>query len=127
MANQIDEEEPLDPVMEKVRVKMVRLLVVSIGVMVIALMTVLGAIVYKISQGSEKKEAETDNSAVSTQSATQTGLLENIDVDLPEGASVLSSDLVDNRLIIDVRLNNGQRQFWIIDLSTGATSRVTTK
>jgi len=127
MANQIEEEEPLDPVMEKVRVKMVRLLGISIGLMLLALITVLGAVVYKISQGSEGKEAKNDNSTALTQSSAQTSLLENIDVDLPEGASVLSSALADNRLMIDVRLKNGQRQFWIIDLTTGATSRVTTK
>ena len=42
------DEKPLDPEMEKVRRKMVRLLAVSIGVMFIGLMAVLGAIVYKI-------------------------------------------------------------------------------
>jgi hypothetical protein len=44
------EEKPLDPEMEKVRRKMVRLLAVSIGIMFIGLMTVLGAIVYKFTQ-----------------------------------------------------------------------------
>jgi hypothetical protein len=44
------DEKPLDPEMEKVRRKMVRLLAVSIGVMFIGLMTVLGAIVYKFTQ-----------------------------------------------------------------------------
>jgi hypothetical protein len=50
--NQDDlEEKPLDPDMEKVRRKMVRLLAVSIGIMFIGLMAVLGAIVYKFTQG----------------------------------------------------------------------------
>jgi hypothetical protein len=49
--NQDDlEEKPLDPDMEKVRRKMVRLLAVSIGIMFIGLMAVLGAIVYKFTQ-----------------------------------------------------------------------------
>ena len=44
------DEQPLDPAMERVRRKMIRLLAVSIGIMVIGLMAVLAAIVYKISQ-----------------------------------------------------------------------------
>ncbi len=44
------EEQPLDPAMERVRRKMIRLLAVSIGIMVIGLMAVLAAIVYKINQ-----------------------------------------------------------------------------
>ncbi|WP_137131694.1 hypothetical protein [Rhizobium sp. FY34] len=42
------EEEPLDPVMEAVRRKMVRLQVVSGGIMFISLMAVLLAVVYKV-------------------------------------------------------------------------------
>ena len=45
-----DEDEPLEPAVEAIRVKMVRLLAVSGGIMVLGLMTVLGAIVYKINQ-----------------------------------------------------------------------------
>lgn len=44
------EDKPLDPVMENVRRKMVRLQVVSAGVMLVMLMVVLGAIVYKLRQ-----------------------------------------------------------------------------
>ena len=47
------DEKPLDPEMEKVRRKMVRLLAVSIGIMFIGLMTVLGAIVYKFTSSDD--------------------------------------------------------------------------
>ena len=44
------EEKPLDPVMENVRRKMIRLQLVSAGVMMVMLMVVLGAIVYKLTR-----------------------------------------------------------------------------
>ena len=52
-----DEEEPLDPAVEAVRVKMVRLLAVSGGIMMLGLMAVLLAIVYKVNQDVEPKAA----------------------------------------------------------------------
>lgn len=42
------DEKPLDPEVEKVRQKMVRLLVVSIGIMIIGVMAVLAAVVYRV-------------------------------------------------------------------------------
>ena len=49
-----EDEKPLDPAMENVRKKMVRLLAISLGVMMVGLMAVLGAIVYKISGGGKE-------------------------------------------------------------------------
>ncbi len=46
----IENEEPLDPKVEAIRRKMMRLLMVSGGIMMVGLMTVLIAIVYKINQ-----------------------------------------------------------------------------
>ncbi len=128
MAKQIDEEEPLDPVMERVRVKMVRLLVVSIGVMVIALMSVLFAIVYKINKSSEEAEVEPAETAVPSGAVDNVKLLENISVDLPDGVSVLSSQISGSRLMLELRMNDGLYQFWIIELQSGKViTRVTTK
>ena len=45
--NNGDEDKPLDPMVENVRRRMMRLMVVSIGIMMIGLMAVLGSIVYK--------------------------------------------------------------------------------
>lgn len=128
MANQIEEDEPLDPVMEKVRVKMVRLLGISIGLMLLALITVLGAVVYKISQGSETPEAEAENIEPNTMPAQNLVLLENLAIDVPEGARVISSNLSSGNLLLDLRLSDGARQFWIVNLQTGdVLSRVTLK
>lgn len=128
MANQIEEDEPLDPVMEKVRVKMVRLLGISIGLMLLALITVLGAVVYKISQGSETPAAEAENIEPNTMPAQNLVLLENLEVDVPEGTRIISSNLSSGNLLLDLRLSDGARQFWIVNLQTGdVLSRVTLK
>ena len=128
MANQIDEDEPLDPVMEKVRVKMVRLLGISIGLMLLALITVLGAVVYKISQGSETSEGEVEDNQPNAQPASNLVLLENLEVNVPEGARVISSSLSNGNLLLDLRLSDGARQFWIVDLQSGdVKSRLTLK
>jgi hypothetical protein len=58
------EEKPLDPVMENVRRKMVRLQLVSAGVMLVMLMAVLGAIVYKVTSMDDKPAAQSAGVAV---------------------------------------------------------------
>ena len=52
------EEKPLDPVMENVRRKMIRLQLVSAGVMLVMLMVVLGAIVYKVTRLSDQDASQ---------------------------------------------------------------------
>jgi hypothetical protein len=119
MDNQIDEEQPLDPVMERVRVKMVRLLGISIGLMLIALLTVLGAVIYKINQ--PEKDNITENQTNSSQSGLYSAgpILEAISVDLPNGAKISSSNFSGNRMSVDFVLQDGSHQLWIVDLQTG--------
>lgn len=122
----MEEEEPLDPVMERVRVKMVRLLGISIGLMLIALLTVLGAVIYKINQPDETSNAE--NGAISSQQGSWVAgpVLEAITVDLPDGARVSQTSLSGNRLLINIQLADQSRELRIIDLETGKQlSRIT--
>ena len=55
--NDDQEDKPLDPVMENVRRKMMRLQLVSGGIMLLMFMAVLAAIVYKINTRESKPEA----------------------------------------------------------------------
>lgn len=55
--NNDQEDKPLDPVMENVRRKMMRLQLVSGGIMLLMFMAVLAAIVYKINTRDGKPEA----------------------------------------------------------------------
>lgn len=58
------EDKPLDPVMEKVRRKMVRLQLVSAGIMLVLLMAVLGTIVYKITRPDPRAAAAIASSGI---------------------------------------------------------------
>ena len=46
------EEKPLDPAVERVRAKMVRLLAVSMGIMFVSIFAVLAAVIYRINADS---------------------------------------------------------------------------
>ena len=55
--NANDDDAPLDPAVERVRRKVMRLMGISVAIMMVGLMAVIGAIFYKISSsGSEKTE-----------------------------------------------------------------------
>lgn len=107
------EDEPLDPVMEKVRRKMVRLQIVSAGIMFVSLMAVLVAVVYKASNSSEAaKPAAPGGFAVPADqplSATAT---------LPAGFVIQSVSNSGSQILFFGTLV-GTRKVMIFDLSVG--------
>lgn len=111
------EEQPLDPAMERVRRKMIRLLAVSIGIMVIGLMAVLAAIVYKINQpaGGAAKPV-----AVRSEAPAQPlgDALSGEAITLDPGTRVLSHNLSGSMLSLETRLANGTRQILVYDVAT---------
>ncbi|AKH99196.1 hypothetical protein IMCC20628_00471 [Hoeflea sp. IMCC20628] len=109
------DEKPLDPEMERVRRKMVRLLAVSIGVMFIGLMAVLGAIVYKFTQADDTSAA---NSAVAGSSMVVPSDAPIASVAaLPEGFVVESVSLDGTRIGFFGRAADGSRRLIIHDMS----------
>ena len=80
-ADDFDDDKPLDPAMEKVRRKLARLMAVSIGIMLVGLMAVLGAVVYK-----------------SAGSGVPQGTMEAV-IDLPDGFTVSDTAVSDNRIL----------------------------
>lgn len=109
-----NEDKPLDPTMERVRRKMVRLLAVSLGVMFIGVMAVLAAVVYKIRTGGDE-EAQT----VAVQAISNSSFVANLDVILSEGFDVKGFDLDGARGAVRGVDQNGVMQILIIDLSNG--------
>ncbi len=106
-----DEEKPLDPATERVRRKMVRLMVISIGIMMIGLMAVFGAIVYKFTNLGGKSS---DDSAVSSN---------NLDtfetaIDIPEGATIVSTALDGTRVSLTLSYSDGKQEIWFYDIAT---------
>ena len=106
-----EDEKPLDPAMEKVRRKMVRLLGVSIAVMLVGLMAVLGAIVYKMSSGGSKTAAI--QSEIPSDGVVTAGT-----ITLPKGAYLNGQSLSGDRLSLDVTLQGGAREIEIFDMTT---------
>ena len=107
------EEKPLDPVMENVRRKMVRLQLVSAGIMGVMLMAVLAAIVYKVTQRApETPVASSGFSVPSEQPLAAT-------VALPAGFVVENTSLSGNQILFYGRLADGQRKALVFDATVG--------
>ena len=106
-----EDEKPLDPAMEKVRRKMVRLLGVSIAVMMVGLMAVLGAIVYKMNRG--------DGVVVATGSKIPAnGVVTAGTITLPKGAYLNGQSISGDRISLDVTLQGGAREIQVFDMVT---------
>jgi hypothetical protein len=107
------EEEPLDPVMEKVRRKMVRLQIVSAGIMFISLMAVLVAVVYKASRTSEPTKPSTSAgfAVPADQPLSATAAL-------PAGFAIQSVSYSGSQILFYGTLS-GTRKVLIFDLTVG--------
>ena len=109
-ADENEEELPLDPAAEKMRRKLSHLLAISIGTLLIGLLAVFGAVVYKIS-GNNRAPG---NPGMKLESMLQ----------LPEKAEIVSVSL--DRPLVLLHLRQGAKQSLLVfDLETGKTvSRV---
>ena len=95
-----DDEAPLDPATERLRRKMVRLLAVAIGTMLIGVMAVLGAVVYKVNQTRAPLATE-----------------EAIALALPAGSTIEDIALDGGEALL--RLSGGPDALVRVDLATG--------
>jgi hypothetical protein len=95
-----EDEVPLDPATERLRRNMVRLLAVAIGTMLVGVMAVLGAVVYKVNK-------------VRLPAAGQ----EQIALALPAGSQIESMALDGDQALL--RLTGGSDDLVRVDLATG--------
>ena len=107
------DEEPLDPVMENVRRKMVRLQLVSAGVMLVMLMAVLGAIVYKVTRPDPAAVAQQGGVNVPSD-APLTGT-----VALPQGFTTNDVALSGNQILFFGTLADGSGKAIVFDITAG--------
>lgn len=96
-------EAPLDPAVERLRRKMVRLLAVSIGVMMIGVMAVLAAVVYKAMSPGYRQALDGAEIALA----------------LPAGADIRSVSLDGDRALVHAATAEGDR-LYLISLDDGA-------
>ncbi|WP_376702959.1 fimbrial protein [Mesorhizobium sp. ISC25] len=106
-----DEEKPLDPEVEKVRRKLVRFVAINLGLLFLALMVVIAALVYKA------RNAPPAASPLSSDIHVPAGEPVNGDIVLPVGARVISQSLSGNRLSIDAELPDGSRAIFVYDIT----------
>lgn len=107
------EEKPLDPVMENVRRKMVRLQLVSAGIMLVMFMAVLGAIVYKVTRPDPR-------AAVSGTSGVPIGTDRvSVTAALPAGFAVSDVSLSGGQVLFYGTATGGEKQALVFDIATG--------
>ncbi|RUW30953.1 MULTISPECIES: fimbrial protein [unclassified Mesorhizobium] len=106
-----DEEKPLDPAAEKVRRKLIRFMIVNLGLLFLALMVVIGALVYKA------RNAPGAGSAPAGEVQAPAGAPLGGDIVLPVGAKVVSQSLSGNRLSIDAELADGSHAIFVYDIA----------
>jgi hypothetical protein len=102
-----EDEKPLDPAVEKVRRKLVRFVVINLGILFLALMVVVLAVVYK----SRRAEPAADAGFPAS------GEVIEADIPLPVGARIVSQSLSGSRIAIDVELAGGGRAILLYDLA----------
>ncbi|MGL4404866.1 MAG: hypothetical protein ACRCT6_03840 [Notoacmeibacter sp.] len=103
MTEEIEDDKPLDPAIEAVRKRLARLMVVSIGIMMVGLLAVLGAIVYKT----------TGRTEVSTGSGT---------LAIPDGMTVVDHSLDGDRISLRLRGIDGRETIMLFSVNNGTVT-----
>lgn len=103
-----DEEAPLDPAAERLRRKLVRLLFLSGGIMMLGLIAVFAAIVYKVRASGEG----------AAQLSTSSPVEANIAV--PPGYKIVATALDGNRALLTLAGPDGSTSLLLVDLGSGA-------
>lgn len=98
-----EQEKPLDPAVERVRRKLVRFVAINLGILFVAVMAVVIALVYR---NMTRTPAEPPAPA----------FVEGR-IALPVGARILSQSLSGDRILIDVELTGGGRALFVYDIA----------
>lgn len=115
MAKPFDDEnadKPLDPAVERVRRRLVRFVGINLGILFIALMAVVGALVYRMYGSAPSAPPQTADSLV----PNDEGLIE-ASITLPTGARVVGHALSGDRITLDVELADGGRAIFLFDVA----------
>jgi hypothetical protein len=107
-----EEEPPLDPAAERLRRKLARLVMVSGGIMMLGLIAVFAAIVYKLNQ------PRSAALPVAT-SAPFAGATVDAKIALPAGAHVKGAALDGDHALVTLESGDGRESFLLVDLATG--------
>jgi hypothetical protein len=105
------EQKPLDPSVEKLRRKLVRFITINLGLLFVALIAVIAAVVYK-SRGAASPPAVS-----ASEIPVPAGTVLEGEIALPAAAHLVSQALSGSRLSLDVELPDGRRTIVLYDLA----------
>ncbi|KQV10823.1 hypothetical protein ASC97_16070 [Rhizobium sp. Root1203] len=110
------EEKPLDPAMESVRRKMIRLQIVSGAIMFVSLMAVFGAVVYKTMRAPAKEPA----TAVAAPGVPSDAPVSTT-ASLPLGFVIESTALSGGQIMFYGKTFDGVMKVLVFDIKAGRT------
>ena len=108
-AYETEEDVPLDPAAERLRRKLVRLLLVSGGIMMLGFIAVFAAIVYKVGKAEEGGAR-----------ALSAGTPVDARIAVPVGYRVTATSLDGDRALLTLLAPDGSTSLVLIDLRSGA-------
>lgn len=106
-----EQDKPLDPAVDNVRRKLVRFMAINLGLLFLALIVVIGALVYK------SRTAQSPAPVAGSEIPVPAGTPLAGDIVLPVGARVVSQSLSGNRVAIDAELADGGREIFVYDIA----------
>jgi hypothetical protein len=114
-----EEEKPLDPAVENVRKKLVRFVAINLGLLFVALMAVVAAIVYKTRSEAPAvvQPPASDIPAPAGAVPVPAGTVLESEIALPGGARIVSQSLSGSRLSLGLELSDGSRAIYLYDLA----------
>jgi hypothetical protein len=107
-----DKDGALDPAAERLRRKLTRLLLVSGGIMMLGLIAVFGAIVYRLGILGEERAAPTRIGAAGPVEAA---------INVPADGRLVAAALDGGRALLTIQHSGGRLSLLLVDLETGAT------
>ncbi len=113
--NSLPQDLPLDPAVERVRKKLMGLMIISVLITLFLILTVLFLIVYKvIATGSAPKQTELSSSL------SKNPHVIHYTLSLPEKTQILSQSLSEHNIVLKILTPDGQTKFMIYNYHTGA-------
>ncbi|WP_208441743.1 hypothetical protein [Bartonella raoultii] len=111
----LPQELPLDPAVERVRKKLMRLMIISIAITLILMLAVLTGVVYKIiATGSSAKQTEL------LSSHNKNPEMIHHTLSLPQNTQILSQSLSEHHIALKILTADGQTKFMIYNYHSGA-------
>lgn len=107
-----EQEKPLDPAVERVRRKLVRFVAINLGLLFLALMAVVVAIVYRANRVDEPPRAAVPEIPAPAEGAAFEG-----EVTLPAGSRILGHAVSDGRVSLHVAQPDGTQAIVVYDVA----------